>query len=216
MEPERLPLLSADELASEEMRKWREEEERKHMEENVMLTAASEKKLTPASTNEEVATKKTEHSVEPSEEVSKDTKVNESTPSVEAVAEREKQVAEREKQIAALLESIPMRTHDEVKEEEKPKEEEVHEMIKLPLSQNQEGKIAIAMPEATPVFFRTRVILSPKDQEVTSISLESIVYVIGRLGVTTCQSFYDSRNEDTGYDVSWILLELSEESDECE
>lgn len=152
--------------------------------------------------------------------------MNESTPSVEAVAEREKQVAEREKQIAALLESIPMRTHDEVKEEEKPKEEEekeeekeeeeVHEMIKLPLSQNQEGKIAIAMPEATPVFFRTRVILSPKDQEVTSISLESIVYVIGRLGVTTCQSFYDSRNEDTGYDVSWILLELSEESDECE
>ena len=46
IEPERLPLLSADELASEEMRKWREEEERKHMEENVMLTAASEKKLT--------------------------------------------------------------------------------------------------------------------------------------------------------------------------
>ena len=35
IEPERLPLLSADELASEEMRKWREEEERKHMEERM-------------------------------------------------------------------------------------------------------------------------------------------------------------------------------------
>ena len=31
--------MSADELASSELRKWREEEERRHIEENVMLTS---------------------------------------------------------------------------------------------------------------------------------------------------------------------------------
>ena len=225
MEPERLPLLSADELASEEMRKWREEEERKHMEENVMLTAASEKKLTQTPVIEEVPIKKVEPGIESEGNLpTKEVETEVVSPSPEAVAEREKQVAEREKQIAALLESIPITVHEELKTEEEPKveeskveeppEEEIHETMELPLSQDQEGKIAIAMPEAAPVFFRTRVIVSPKDLELSSLQLEKIVYVIGRLGVTTCQSFYDSRHEDPGYDVSWILLELSEESDE--
>ena len=303
VEPERLPLLSADELASDMMRKWREEEERKHIEENVMLTVASEKKPTAPSTNEEVPAQKTEQNMETPKEVPKEKTVKRDMPSADEFSERQeketedaKRVAEKERErreqdrrMAALLEARSrsllnvkkeemrieeqkeqreqkqeqkqedkeekeeQKVQKEEKEEQKEQKEEkkelkeqepkpeereqkeeqkeqkqqleerkeeeeqqLEEMIELPLTQDQEGTIAIAMPEGTPLFFRTRVILSSRDQEVTSLNLEPVVYVIGRLGVSTCQSFYDSRKEDTGYDISWILLELSDDNDEYE
>lgn len=220
IEPERLPLLSADELASEEMRKWREEEERKHMEENVMLTAASEKKLTvpleephPKPVEKE-AEKEVEKkpAPEPAEEEMP-------VPNAEAVAKREEQ-------IAALLESVPAsipepppadmaeeeKASEEEKEEEKEKEEEA--TVELPLRKEKEGTIAIAMPEGEAVHFRTRVIQAPEDAELDELQLAAVVRVIGRLNVSTCQTFYDSRQADPAFDVVWVLLELADDSTE--
>ena len=90
--------MSADELASSELRKWREEEERRHIEENVMLT--SDRPSNPLTPPREVSPKpvpekKEEEPKEPKEPLLKE-QVMEDVNSVE-----------REKSIAALLESIP-------------------------------------------------------------------------------------------------------------
>ena len=193
IEPERLPLLSADELASEEMRKWREEEERKHMEENVMLTAASEKKLTVPLEEPRPKTEEKEVEKKPSEPP-KEAKEELSLPNAEAVAKREEQ-------IAALLESVPASIP------EPPAASTVVE-------EEKEGSIRIAMPEGEAVHFRTRVIQAPEDEELDVLQLASVVRVIGRLNVSTCQTFYDSRQADPSFDVVWVLLELADDSSE--
>lgn len=221
IEPERLPLMSADELASEEMRKWREEEERKHMEENVMLTAASEKKLTVPLEEPRPKTEEKEVEKKPSEPP-KEAKEELSLPNAEAVAKREEQ-------IAALLESVPAsipeppaastvveeeKEEEREEEEEKKEEEEEEETVELPLRKEKEGSIRIAMPEGEAVHFRTRVIQAPEDEELDVLQLASVVRVIGRLNVSTCQTFYDSRQADPSFDVVWVLLELADDSSE--
>lgn len=219
IEPERLPLLSADELASEEMRKWREEEERKHMEENVMLTAASEKKLTVPL--EEPHPKVPEKEVEKAPEKAAPEPPEEEMPLPNAEA-----VAKREEQIAALLESVPasmpeppaadtaVEEEKKEEEEEKKEEEEEEETVELPLRKEKEGSISIAMPEGEAVHFRTRVIQAPEDEELDVLQLATVVRVIGRLNVSTCQTFYDSRQADPAFDVVWVLLELTDDSTE--
>ena len=87
--------MSADELASSELRKWREEEERRHIEENVMLT--SDRPSNPLTPPREVSPKPVpEKKEEEAKEPLPKEQVMEDVNSVE-----------REKSIAALLESIP-------------------------------------------------------------------------------------------------------------
>ena len=170
VEPERLPLLSADELASDMMRKWREEEERKHIEENVMLTVASEKKPTAPSANEEVPAQKTEQNAETPKEVPKEKTVKRDMPSADEFSERQeketedaKRVAEKERErreqnrrMVALLEARSrsllnvkkeeMRIEEqkeqrEQKEEQKQEEkEEQKEQLKEQLKEQKEQK----------------------------------------------------------------------------
>ena len=101
---------------------------------------------------------------------------------------------------------------EEEKEEEKEEEEEA--TVELPLRKEKEGTIAIAMPEGEAVHFRTRVIQAPEDAELDELQLAAVVRVIGRLNVSTCQTFYDSRQADPAFDVVWVLLELADDSTE--
>lgn len=232
MEPERLPLMSANDLASSELRKWREEKERKHIAENVMLTSETDRSFLPLSVQATTASK-------PAEEVPPP------PPSMEeAPKEPEPQVtiiqndltAEREKQMAALLESIPAVIskmeeekpkpeeapevpEEEKKEssEEKPEEEEKPvEMMELSLKKNSTTVLSIAMPDGKPVVFNATVIDSPPDLETSSISLEKLLSVIGRMSVTTCEAYLTPRKDSVSHDVIWWILELDKQTDEYE
>lgn len=216
--------MTADELASSELRKWREEEERRHIEENVMLTSASEKPLNPLSPPRETTPKPVEKPVEKSEE---------EEPPKEPTIVNDKDSEEREKAIAALLEAIPSVTSTPVKEEEKEEEkkEEVKEEVKeekekggiimegfamreLKMEKGSDSAIAVAMPEGSPVFFTANVIACPDDKEVAAMDVDTVMRVIGRMTVDTCQTFLESRRDHSGYDVFWWSLELDTKSTE--
>lgn len=98
--------MTNDEMASSEMRKWKEEEERKHIEENVMLTEASEKKIATVSITNDDIPKPTELKEDSEPRTSKETPPPSETPSKTVVipTELDKQ---REEQIAALLKLLP-------------------------------------------------------------------------------------------------------------
>lgn len=220
--------MTADELASSELRKWREEEERRHIEENVMLTSASEKPLNPLSPPRETTPKPVEKPVE---------KPAEEEPPKEPAVVNDKDSEEREKAIAALLEAIPSVTSTpakKVKEEEKKeeakeevKEEEIKEekekggnvmegfaMRELKMEKGSDSAIAVAMPEGSPIFFTANVIACPDDKEVAAMDVDSVMRVIGRMTVDTCQTFLESRRDHSGYDVFWWTLELDAKSTE--
>ena len=220
--------MTADELASSELRKWREEEERRHIEENVMLTSASEKPLNPMSPPRETTPKPVEKPVE---------KPAEEEPPKEPAVVNDKDSEEREKAIAALLEAIPSVTSTpakKVKEEEKKeeakeevKEEEIKEekekggnmmegfaMRELKMEKGSDSAIAVAMPEGSPIFFTANVIACPDDKEVAAMDVDSVMRVIGRMTVDTCQTFLESRRDHSGYDVFWWTLELDAKSTE--
>lgn len=221
--------MTADELASSELRKWREEEERRHIEENVMLTSASEKPLNPLSPPRETTPKPVEKPAE---------KPAEEEPPKEPAVVNDKDSEEREKAIAALLEAIPSVTSTpakKVKEEEKKeeakkeevKEEEIKEekekggnvmegfaMRELKMEKGSDSAIAVAMPEGSPIFFTANVIACPDDKEVAAMDVDSVMRVIGRMTVDTCQTFLESRRDHSGYDVFWWTLELDAKSTE--
>lgn len=253
--------MSADELASSELRKWREEEKRKHIEENVMLT--SDKTSNPLTPPREVSPKPVD---EKKEEVVKEEK-EEATK--EQVMEDVNSV-EREKSITALLESIPdiittpeketqkerkedsvndsvvdgkesedikeaMETKEtkEVKEAEESKETMEEEsstapkkeitkeesgieeaMHELSMTKGSESQIALAMPEGPSLFFTANVIACPDDAEVPAMDVDSVMRVIGRMNVDTCQTFWESRRDHAGYDVIWWTLEMAGPSTE--
>lgn len=222
--------MSADELASSELRKWREEEERRHIEENVMLT--SDRPSNPRTPPREVSPKPVP---EKKEEEAKEAK--EPLPK-EQVMEDVNSV-EREKSIAALLESIPdviATAEKENKEEAKvdspkePKEEEPpnepkenttkeasgmgEAMRELQMTKGSESSIALAMPEGAPLFFTANVISCPEDAEARRMDVDAVMRVIGRMSVDTCQTFWESRRDHAGYDVIWWTLEMAESSSE--
>ena len=225
--------MSADELASSELRKWREEEERRHIEENVMLT--SDRPSNPLTPPREVSPKpvpekKEEEPKEPKEPLPKEQAMED----VNSV--------EREKSIAALLESIPdvIATAEkenkeeakvdsameakEAKEEEPPSEpKEIitkeasgmgEAMRELQMTKGSESSIALAMPEGAPLFFTANVISCPEDAEARRMDVDAVMRVIGRMSVDTCQTFWESRRDHAGYDVIWWTLEMAEASSE--
>lgn len=235
VEPERLPLMSANDLASSELRKWREEKERKHIAENVMLTSETDRSFLPLSVQGTTESKPVEETPPPPPST------------VEVPKEPEPQVtiiqndltAEREKQMAALLESIPTviskmeeekpkpeeasevpKTAEEEKKEsseEKPEEEEKPvEMMELSLKKNSTSVLSIAMPDGKPVVFNATVIDAPPDLETSSITLEKLLSVIGRMSVTTCEAYLTPRKESVNHDVIWWILELDKQTDEYE
>ena len=187
--------MTADELASSELRKWREEEERRHIEENVMLTSASEKPLNPLSPPRETTPKPVE---KPAEE----------EPPKEPAVVNDKDSEEREKAIAALLEAIPSVTSTpakKVKEEakkeeakrEEVKEEEIKEekekggnvmegfaMRELKMEKGSDSAIAVAMPEGSPIFFTANVIACPDDKEVAAMDVDSVMRILESLPIT--------------------------------
>ena len=229
IEPERIPLLSADDLASSELRKWREERERKHIAENVMLTSETDRSFLPISAQTITPSKPVEE--KPVEEKPVEEKPKEPEPQVTII--QNDLLAEREKQMAALLQSIPavLEKKEEEKKEEKKKEEEEKKkeeeekkkeeeekppvkMIDLSLVKGSMTELSIAMPEGKPVYFTATVIDSPSDIEVSSVSLEECLSVIGRMNILTCETYLNHRKESSNFDVIWWILELDKKSDE--
>ena len=102
-------------------------------------------------------------------------------------------------------------------EEEKEKEEEKPpvKMIDLSLVKGGMTELSIAMPEGKPVYFTATVIDSPSDIEISSISLEECLSVIGRMTIVTCESYLSHRKESSSnFDIIWWILELDKKSDE--
>lgn len=115
--------MTNDEMASSEMRKWKEEEERKHIEENVMLTDASEKKIATVSIAHDDIPKPIESKEESEPPSSKEAPAPPETPTKTVVIHTELDKA-REEQIAALLKQIPAAPPTPPKDKEKEKEKE--------------------------------------------------------------------------------------------
>ena len=216
-------------MASSELRKWREERERKHIAENVMLTSETDRSFLPISAQTITPSKPVEE--KPVEEKPVEEKPKEPEPQVTII--QNDLLAEREKQMAALLQSIPAvleKKEEEEKEKEKEKieeekkEEEEKEkeeekppvkMIDLSLVKGGMTELSIAMPEGKPVYFTATVIDSPSDIEISSISLEECLSVIGRMTIVTCESYLSHRKESSSnFDIIWWILELDKKSDE--
>ena len=105
--------MTNDEMASVEMRKWKEEEERRHIEENVMLTEASEKRISTLNVFQDENPKPREEA-EPPKEEAKPVVTETVSKTIEMSSEAAK---ERERQIAALLKAIPTAISTPKKEE---------------------------------------------------------------------------------------------------
>ena len=116
--------MTNDEMASSEMRKWKEEEERKHIEENVMLTDASEKKIGTVSIAHDDIPKPVE-SKEDSESLPPKETPAVSEPAAKTVVIPTELDKEREEQIAALLKQIPAAPPTPKKEESKRASEKI-------------------------------------------------------------------------------------------
>ena len=105
---------------------------------------------------------------------------------------------------------------EEIKEE-KEKGGNVMEgfaMRELKMEKGSDSAIAVAMPEGSPIFFTANVIACPDDKEVAAMDVDSVMRVIGRMTVDTCQTFLESRRDHSGYDVFWWTLELDAKSTE--
>lgn len=218
------------------MRKWKEEEERKHIEENVMLTEASEKKIGTVSIAHDDIPKPVE-SKEDSEPLTPKETPAPSEPPAKTVVIPTELDKEREEQIAALLKLIPAAPPTPKKEESKEAERirsrvepkastaspaspsaspAVKERFSLPVRANAESAIAIAMPESKAIHFLASVIQTPSDVEVGSVLLDKTVPVIGRMNVAACDAYWTSCRENPSYDVVWWRLELAGDSSEWE
>ena len=233
--------MTNDEIASSEMRKWKEEEERKHIEENVMLTDASEKKIATVSIAHDDIPKSVEIK-EDSEPVTPREPSAPSEPPAKTVVIPTELDKEREEQIAALLKQIPAAPPTPKKGETgetgeaESKEigfgfrveskaaaansaspavkEPAKERFSLPVRPNAESEIAIAMPDAKPIGFLASVIQTPSDVEVGSVLLDKPVPVIGRMNVAACDAYWTTCKENPSYDVVWWRLELADDSSE--
>ena len=236
--------MTNDEMASSEMRKWKEEEERKHIEENVMLTDASEKKIATVSIAHDDIPKSVEIK-EDSEPVTPREPSVPSEPPAKTVVIPTELDKEREEQIAALLKQIPAAPPTPKKGETgetgetgeaESKEigfgfrveskaaaansaspavkEPAKERFSLPVRPNAESEIAIAMPDAKPIGFLASVIQTPSDVEVGSVLLDKPVPVIGRMNVAACDAYWTTCKENPSYDVVWWRLELADDSSE--
>ena len=111
---------------------------------------------------------------------------------------------------------IKAEKEEEIKEE-KEKGGNVMEgfaMRELKMEKGSDSAIAVAMPEGSPIFFTANVIACPDDKEVAAMDVDSVMRVIGRMTVDTCQTFLESRRDHSGYDVFWWTLELDAKSTE--
>ena len=215
--------MTNDEMASSEMRKWKEEEERKHIEENVMLTDASEKKIGTVSIAQDDIPKPIESKDDSEPLPPKETPAPSEPPAKTVVIPTELD-KEREEQIAALLKLIPAAPPTPKKEESKqrggfdsrvePKastaspsaspavKEPAKERFSLSVRPNAESAIAIAMPESKAIHFLASVIQTPSDVEVGSVLLDKTVPVIGRMNVAACDAYWTTCKENPSYDDS--------------
>ena len=126
----------------------------------------------------------------------------------------------------AAVSGVRVAVEEEAKKEE-VKEEEIKEekekggnvmegfaMRELKMEKGSDSAIAVAMPEGSPIFFTANVIACPDDKEVAAMDVDSVMRVIGRMTVDTCQTFLESRRDHSGYDVFWWTLELDAKSTE--